>query len=190
MNTDTDMLKSVEQYYSEKIKRFGASPAGVDWNGEASQKQRFFQLSRILQGTGPFRVGDLGCGYGAMLGFLKDLNYDVDYTGIDISAEMVRTATELWPKDATTRFEIGSKFSETMEYTLASGIFNVRGETPDAIWTEYFYDTIMHLNDVSEKGFAFNCLTVFSDPPRMQAKLFYADPCDVFRFAKRTVRGT
>jgi SAM-dependent methyltransferase len=184
MKDNAEILRSVEIYYSERIRFFGASAAGVDWNGEASQELRFQQLCKVLDERATISVGDLGCGYGAMLGFMKNAGFDVSYTGIDVSADMVRTAIELWPDDPRARFEVGNKIPLPMDYCVASGIFNVRGEVPDSAWTEYFYDTIMHLSEVSEKGFAFNCLTVFSDQDRMQARLYYADPCEVFRFCK------
>ncbi|RYZ15439.1 MAG: hypothetical protein EOO70_06815 [Myxococcaceae bacterium] len=38
----------------------------------------------------------------------------------------------------------------------------------------------------SRKGFAFNCLTSYSDPPFMRDYLHYADPCFYFDLCKRT----
>ena len=184
MTDNTEILRSVESYYSDRIRRFGASAAGVDWNGEASQHLRFEQLCKVVDGSTKLSVGDLGCGYGAMFGFMRNAGFDVAYTGVDVSSDMVRAAIGLWPDDAKVRFEVGSKIPPPMDYCVASGIFNVRGDTPDSTWVEYFYDTIMHLCEVSEKGFAFNCLTVFSDQERMQSRLYYADPCEVFRFCK------
>jgi hypothetical protein len=34
-------------------------------------------------------------------------------------------------------------------------------------------------------GFAFNCLTAYSDAHKMQSYLYYADPCRLFDLCKR-----
>ncbi|MCB0337822.1 MAG: hypothetical protein KDD62_16005, partial [Bdellovibrionales bacterium] len=49
-----NILKSVGIYYSEKISSHGATPAGVDWNGEESQTERFHQLLKIVTERSPF----------------------------------------------------------------------------------------------------------------------------------------
>ena len=40
------------------------------------------------------------------------------------------------------------------------------------------------MNANSLKGFAFNCLTSYSDPEKMRADLFYPNPCQVFDHCK------
>jgi hypothetical protein len=35
------------------------------------------------------------------------------------------------------------------------------------------------------KGFAFNCLTTYSDPERLRDDLYYGDPCYYFDLCKR-----
>ena len=37
-------LEEVTAYYSNKLTQYGATPKGVDWNGEESQVLRFEQL--------------------------------------------------------------------------------------------------------------------------------------------------
>ena len=41
--------KDVDSYYNDKVKTYGATPKGVDWNGEQSQLLRFKQLSKIIK---------------------------------------------------------------------------------------------------------------------------------------------
>ena len=40
------------------------------------------------------------------------------------------------------------------------------------------------LNSSSSLGFAFNCLTTYSDPDKMRPYLYYADPANLFRHCK------
>jgi hypothetical protein len=62
-------LNAVREYYEAKLRDYGATPRGVDWNGETSQRVRFKVLSKVIDGqaAGVISVGDYGCGYGAYL---------------------------------------------------------------------------------------------------------------------------
>ncbi|MBI3866480.1 MAG: class I SAM-dependent methyltransferase, partial [Planctomycetia bacterium] len=72
------------------------------------------------------------------------------------------------------------------DYVVASGIFNVRLQSPAADWKRYVIETIDRLARLARRGFAFNCLTSYSDADRMRPDLFYADPCELFDYCKRT----
>ena len=41
--------KNINNYYTQKVQTHGATPKGVDWNGEESQFLRFEQLSKIIK---------------------------------------------------------------------------------------------------------------------------------------------
>jgi len=68
---------------------------------------------------------------------------------------------------------------------LASGIFNVRLGRSDAEWFDYLQTTLDVLDRTSSLGFAFNCLTSYSDEDKKRDYLYYADPCRLFDLCKR-----
>lgn len=179
-SSDQRILQSVANYYSDKLARFGATPRGVDWNSAESQELRFSQLSLLLPPSVPFSVNDLGCGYGAMLEFLADRGYRVDYRGFDISPDMVRVARELHRERRDATFFNASRPETPADFSVASGIFNVRIGFTDTEWTAYVDSTLDELNRASRCGFAFNCLTSYSDSDRRRPDLYYGDPCRFF----------
>ena len=75
---------------------------------------------------------------------------------------------------------------EPADYTVASGIFNLRADLSDTAWMAYILETLGHMNAASRKGFSFNILTKYSDADRMRPELYYADPCFFFDYCKRT----
>lgn len=175
------LLKTVADYYSAKLAEHGESPRGVDWNGEESQLLRFKQLCHVIDGTEPFSINDLGCGYGALVDYLT-LHYGrVDYTGYDVSETMVKAAAARYPH---ARFAAGAAM-QPADYSIASGIFNVRLQHDAAAWQTYVEATLDTLDAASRKGFAFNCLTSYSDADKMRPDLYYADPCALFDRCKR-----
>lgn len=177
------ILGDVSAYYGAKLTAHGATPGGVDWSSAASQRTRFEQLLSVCDG-GParFSLNDLGCGYGALLGFLRERAIDVEYRGHDIAPEMIAAARALYP-DAV--FVGPGSALDVADYTVASGIFNVKLATPADAWRDYIVHTIDELARLSRRGFAFNMLTSYSDPERMRADLYYGEPGWFFDLMKR-----
>lgn len=177
-------LAEVGRYYTEKLEAHGASPQGVDWNGAASQRLRFEQLARLCDAEASFSANDIGCGYGAFFDHLAALGKRCDYLGVDIAPAMVAKAEELHRGIAGCRFAVGVRADRVADYAFASGTFNVRLSVAPAAWRSHVLETLADMHASSRLGFAFNCLTRYSDAERMREHLFYADPCELFDHCK------
>jgi SAM-dependent methyltransferase len=179
------ILTSTESYYRAKISEHGPSARGVDWSSAESQELRFAQLLRVCEGEGDFSINDYGCGYGALVGFLQRQGRPFRYCGFDISRAMVDRAEELYAGQEGVRFVTDEAELPVADYTVASGIFNVRQETSDETWLAYMLHVIERMRAVSARGFAFNVLTSYSDAEKMRPDLYYADPLLLFDHCKR-----
>lgn len=87
--------KNINNYYTNKVITHGATPKGVDWNGEESQFVRFTQLSKIISQDN-FSINDIGCGYGKYFEFLQNRFSTFNYFGFDLSQEMIKNAKSLY----------------------------------------------------------------------------------------------
>lgn len=179
-----NQLDEVKNYYSEKIVAHGASPKGVDWNGEDSQVLRFQQLTRIIDLEKPFTVNDFGCGYGALFDFIKSYGVEFKYFGNDISPEMIQEARKRITC-VNASLAVAERPRRQADYTVASGVFNVALNITNHVWKSYILNQLQILDESSSKGFAFNCLTSYSDEDRKRDYLYYADPCEMFDFCKK-----
>ena len=179
-------LADVTRYYSERLREHGASAQGVDWNSADSQRLRFKQLLRVCGERQDFCLNDIGCGYGALFDYLGEEGRRCDYLGVDIAAAMIAKAAELHRGRVDCRFLAGERADRRADYSVASGIFNVKLSTHAADWRAHILGTLDHLNEASKDGFAFNCLTKYSDADRMKQHLYYADPAELFDHCKRS----
>jgi len=179
------ILDNVRHYYTEKLRTHGATPEGVDWNSLESQELRFKQLLRISDRTQAFSINDYGCGYGALIEYLTDRGYSLQYRGFDISEEMIAKARELHNGLDHCEFVADDSVLTSADYTIASGIFNVKLQASDEEWEAYILSTLTRIAEVSNKAFAFNVLTKYSDPEYMRSDLYYADPLYLFDHCKR-----
>ena len=182
---ENKILDSVNDYYTQKIKQYGVTPKGVDWNSLESQELRFRELCSVIDANEEFSVLDFGCGYGAMLDYLAELKKDFHYTGLDISDEMIAQAIKKHAGNKNISWKTGLSDDELHDYTIASGIFSVRLNAGDGEWKKYITDTLDIINKHSKKGFAFNMLTIYSDKEFMRDYLYYADPAFFFDYCKR-----
>jgi SAM-dependent methyltransferase len=180
------LLDAVQRYYSGKIAEHGPTPRGVDWNDQASQEVRFEQLLNLCDLETPFTINDYGCGYGALALYLAERGIRFRYTGFDISERMLEQARDLLDGVDECRFVTEDEQLETVDYTVASGIFNVRLDAADDAWERHVFATLERLDQLSTRGLAFNMLTSYSDPERMRPDLYYADPREMFDHCKRT----
>lgn len=181
------IINDTASYYDAKIIEHGDTAKGVDWNSIESQTTRFHQLAKIIRNGSQenFSLADLGCGYGALYDFLK-VNYnDFSYLGFDISEIMVKHAEERYLGVENAHFFTSSQVTEKVDYIVASGIFNVRHNYSDSHWFEYIVSILDHMHEKSNLGFSFNCLTSYSDPPKMREYLYYSDPCAIFDLCKK-----
>ena len=173
-------IEQSEQKYYQKREKEGVAPHyEVGWKNKEAQYARFRQLTRLFEEESSFSVNDLGCGNGEFYRFLMDRATDkmVDYFGYDHMESMVLTSQERFP-------EIKHCFSvitacdemETVDFTIASGIFNLKFETEERQWRNYMLETIDCMASKSRKGFGFNALSAYSDEEHKRPELFYSEP--------------
>ena len=181
-----DLLAEVASYYSSTLANHGLTPRGVDWNGEEGQHTRFEQLLKIVdaEADAQISINDLGCGYGALFDFLHEKKANCNYVGIDVSSSMIAAAQERYHALERARFIVSAAPDRVADYSVASGVFNVRLGRTDSEWFDYIIKTLDSLDSSSTFGFSFNCLTTYSDEQRRRDDLYYADPCKFFDVCK------
>jgi SAM-dependent methyltransferase len=177
-------LDHVKSYFDKRIREHGASPRGSDWNSETSQNIRFEQLLRAVESQS-FSILDYGCGYGALADYLTTRGFDADYYGYDILESAIETARQAHREKPRRSFFTDKTQLPVCDYTVASGIFNFRGEQSFEDWTEYVVGVLHEFNQLSRRGFASNFLTKYSDAEKMRTDLYYADPLFLFDYCKR-----
>lgn len=179
------LRRRVADYYAGKLASHGAVAKGVDWSSTESQVLRFEQLLRVCRSPAPFSINDFGCGYGALASHLHERGIVCEYHGFDLAPEMLARAREHAPPDTDVHWYETEAQLPRSDYTVASGVFNVKADAGDDEWAAYVLDTIDVLAAKSRLGFAFNALTRYSDAELMEDRLHYADPLALFDHCQR-----
>jgi SAM-dependent methyltransferase len=175
------ILDRVEHYYSGRFAEHGATARGVDWNSPESQEVRFQQLLKVSEDVdGPFSLNDYGCGYGALVPYFARRGFEGSYRGFDISEPMLDHARKEYERPPDVTFVQREADLEAADFTVASGIFNVKLDVSEPEWRGYVLRTLDTLDKLSVRGFAFNMLTGYSEPEKMRPDLYYGDPRALF----------
>ncbi len=185
-----EIKRTVSNYFTNKILEHGPTHWGVDWNSTESQRLRFSQLLKIVTNDvevdkTEILINDFGCGYGALYDYTVETGNNFFYVGLDVSKEMISCAQQLHVDNPRVRFTLDEYELPLAEYTIASGIFNIKFKFNDTDWLAYVLKCIETMALKSAKGFSFNCLTTYSDPEYMRDDLYYADPCFFFDYCKK-----
>jgi len=180
-------------YYGDLLGQHGPTPLGMGWNSAEAQEIRFDKLLKIREACGSdraFSINDYGGGFGPLAGYLLQRGDAFTYTGYDLAANMVEEGTRLYRGYDNITFTKRLEDVRPADFTVASGVLNLKLDTSDDDWRRYVIETIDRMAALSTRGFAFNMLTSYSDPDRMRDDLYYADPCFFFdhcmrRFSRR-----
>lgn len=181
------MMKDINKFYLDNLQQFGSTAKGVGWKSDEAQRVRFDQLFKLITTKETFSINDLGCGVADFVDYLSDEKVDFVYHGYDLMQEMIDRARVRYLDNKLVRFQTISNPTEMSQadYTIASGIFNIRFASSDEVWLDRILDTISIMDNKSTQGFAFNVLSIYSDPEFRKSELFYADPLHLFDFCKR-----
>ena len=120
-------LERARLYWDERAKNFAENCEAVE-QSKRTQRMRFevFVSFHDLRGKS---VLDVGCGVGDLCGHLQERGIDCEYTGFDVSPEMIRRCRERFPG---VRFESGDILEwspgQPFDYTIAVGIHNIKIE--------------------------------------------------------------
>ena len=170
---DESLVAAVRDYYSRRLAEFGPTAKGVDWNSAESQEQRFRELLPSDFMRSCRSLLDYGCGYGALLSYLRRVGWLGKYVGYDVAPDMIRGASALHGDDS--EFTV-HRPTETFDCTLASGLFNVRLGFADDRWQQHIDAVLDEMWGCTGSMMGFNMLTVHADADRRRADLYYADP--------------
>jgi SAM-dependent methyltransferase len=184
MKTRT-LRDQARDYYDEKLRQHGPTPAGADWNSHASQELRFRQLEYLWEREPGASLLDYGCGYGALATYVRQRGHRGRYVGFDVSEQMIDAARTQLAAHDDCRLTSRREELAPVDFAVASGVLNVKQGADDEAWHAYVWEVISDLAALGQRGFAFNALTRYSDVEKRRPDLHYADPLELFDRCKR-----
>ncbi len=178
LNTQQIFNADLQVKYNKRFKKYGANPEGSYWISAQRQNLRFdviFEYVIKYRNKEGFSVGDIGCGYGALLPYIENNYCDekINYSGYDISKELIdyckRNYHQNWVK-----FFRGSRPIKNLDFCVISGAFNLSATKIYSEWEDHIFQTLSDCWQKTDIALVFNLQT--SDTPHIsKGSFFYGD---------------
>ncbi|MDA3806837.1 MAG: class I SAM-dependent methyltransferase [Thiomicrorhabdus sp.] len=164
----------IQTRHRVSIENYGYQPQALFWSTQAIQEIRFQKLIEILpqscfqselnESHQAWSLLDVGCGFADLQRYMLKQQLFPDYTGIDVSPDMVRGAKGMAPELSVIEGEL-SDFEYTnnqFDYVMLSGALNEVVETDiEGLANQqgdYAKSVIRKMYEISRQGVAFNLL--------------------------------
>ena len=162
------------------LQRHGKDARALYWSSREIQEIRFRALAAIGIATGD-SVLDVGCGFGDFLGWSARQGVAIDYTGIDLSPDLLGLARRRHPAAAFhcgDLIEYCAAHTDRFDWVILSGALNEQLGDEGA----YARRILESMWSRCRKGVAFNLLDARHGPTRSAWDLQSHDPETILTF--------
>lgn len=119
-NTSNKKIKG----YTNTFEKYGDSPKSLQWAGKNAAEVRYRELVSDLDFENK-SILDVGCGMGGVIDYIKKKTKKINYTGIDLVQDFIKSAREKYPKY---KFIVGDYFNDPQnkkyDIVMTSGTLN------------------------------------------------------------------
>lgn len=180
------ITSAMKAHYELSFEKFGPNSAGVDWGiDENKMNLRYSNMLAILENPGgrkKWTFLDVGCGFGGLAVYAQEKGMALDYTGIDVAANMIEWAKRNINR---TRFIQGDflthDFSKaTYDYIVCNGILTQKLDCSLREMDVFAKALIHKMFSMCKKGMAFNIMTTYVN--FFASNLYYKHPAEILSY--------
>jgi len=167
--------------HRDSLSRHGCDSRALYWSSREIQEIRFRELAGIGVATGD-SVLDVGCGFGDFLGWSAEQGIAIDFTGIDLSPDLLAVAEQRHPEASFYCGDLADyceAHSDQFDWVILSGALNEQLGDSD----EYTRRVITLMWSRCRKGVAFNLLDARHAPTKNCWDLQSHEPESILAFA-------
>lgn len=153
--------KIIINRYEERLKKWGPVQKSLGWF-KGRQKYRFYFLKEIDNFELNDSVLDVGCGYGDLSAYLKDLGWKGKYCGIDIVPGLIEIARKKYPEEEFHLLDLQiEKFEFNYDWIFCSGALTT--PTTDIDSYQHLEEMLRIFYSICIKGISVNFFSPLVD---------------------------
>ena len=163
------------------LARYGYRPQALFWQSQAVQVTRFRVITDVMV-SAPQSILDVGCGFGDFYLWLQQQGIETEFTGVDVSPDMIFAARSRFPAARWVEGELLTlSLPETgFDVVTLSGALNEPIEQADA----YAQAVIARMWSLARRQVIFNLLDVGHPEVARSPFLHGRDPDVVLRWCR------
>lgn len=178
----------IQLRHKASIERFGYQPQALFWSDQDVQKMRFEVLANLIPSVEKpnhqaWSILDVGCGFADFYAYLVKAGYRINYTGVDVSPDMIYSAGCLHPDIQLFEGELVDQGFEkdSFDFVFLSGALNEVVDETGA----YAKSVIRDLYRIARLGVGFNLLNKHNSWIQSRADLQSFYPASIAAFCER-----
>ncbi|MDX8403039.1 MAG: class I SAM-dependent methyltransferase [Mariprofundaceae bacterium] len=150
-----EQRKRIVDRHRDSMTRFGYSSHALYWSNTKIQEIRFKVLADIGVKSGDSLL-DVGCGFADFKGWFEKQGGALDYTGIDLSPDLLAEATKQHSDAVLIEGDLfdGAFSEQSIDWVILSGALNENLHDDG----DYARRTVAKMYQLCRKGVAFNLL--------------------------------
>lgn len=178
-----DISQLLSQHYGQKFAEHGARPEGVDWGADPADHRlrlgRMLAVAELGQQTGVrHSILDVGCGYGSLLGLMREQGLDFAYSGIDLCEPMISAARAQYPSDEWLVGDVvDMEGTRLFDYVVCNGILTQKLGASIRDMDKFLKVIVSRIFELCRVGVAFNVMTTHVN--FMSPNLYYRNPSEL-----------
>lgn len=153
-----DVSSQLKAHYEKCFAEHGCTPQGLNWPNAEDMQTRYRVMAELM-GDAPGSLLDIGCGYGGFLEYLHEQKINVDYTGVDISPQMIEAAKARHDDAAFEVVDILNTAPPRADYAVMNGVLTVKSQASYDAMEAFAQAMIKAAFDAVDKGLAFNVMS-------------------------------
>jgi SAM-dependent methyltransferase len=167
---NTEINAALSSRNEQSVAARGATLEAI-WldSGNAPDKclRRCEAVFRMIDGSAPYTVLDVGCGLGFAVPFLEERYGQLmrGYRGIDVSKFLVAEANRMWPgRCFEVRDIIANPLAErSFDFTAINGILTAKNSLSHAVMEGFAYRLLEHCWHATDRAMSFNVMSPHVD---------------------------
>jgi 2-polyprenyl-3-methyl-5-hydroxy-6-metoxy-1,4-benzoquinol methylase len=175
----------MNNHYTTALKTHGPGPRGVDWGCLEDVILRYSKMLAVVPpeewSRGKPHLLDVGCGYGGLLSHLLNEKKSAQFSGIDVSKEMIEEASRTFPQESWIQGDVlEMPEDQKFDYVVCNGILTQKLSASHLDMNLYAQTVIKKLFSLCKKGVAFNVMSTYVN--FQKASLYYRSPVEMLGF--------
>ncbi len=170
--------KNTLTFYNKLFKKYGYDPKSLGWGSAKGKQAVQFEVLCQIGDINNCSILDIGCGFGDLSAYIKYRGDKIDYHGIDINPEIIKTGKKQYPEIKLEVRDIEEeKLKKKFDWVFFSGI-----SSAGCNYT-YIERMLKEMFFICKKGVAINLVGGVLD--YKVKELFYSDPEKIYTITRK-----
>jgi SAM-dependent methyltransferase len=153
-------IETITAHYEKCLEQYDDGHLAVDWPNQLDAIKRYDVMLSMIDYKNGNRLLDFGCGVGGLYEHIIASNYNIDYTGIDISQKFIQKCKDKFPEASFICLNVlEEKLNMQWDWVICNGVFTEKLSLSYNVMWKFVKKMLTAIFDITKHGLAFNVMS-------------------------------